>query len=41
MYERLKKLYENKQLSIKGLENAVHKGWITVDQQKTICKEVS
>ena len=38
MYERLKRLYGNGSIDKNGLEKAVTKGWITVEQKKKIIK---
>lgn len=36
MYERLKRLFEEKKLTAAGLANAVIVGWITAEQKKEI-----
>ena len=36
MFERLKRLYENGQLNQRGIENAVAKGWITLEEADEI-----
>ena len=36
MFERLKRLYESGQLNQRGIENAVAKGWITLEQADEI-----
>lgn len=36
LYNRLKKLYGEKRLTEKGLENAVAKGWITEEEKTEI-----
>lgn len=36
MFERLKKLYENGQITAEMLNTAIAKGWITAEQAKEI-----
>lgn len=38
MFERLKRLYDEKKITKKQLENAVAKGWITKEELKEIAK---
>lgn len=38
MYERLKRLYRNGEITESGLEKAVQKGWITEEQMNEIIK---
>ncbi len=38
MYERLKRLYRNGEITKSGLEKAVAKGWITEEQMNEIIK---
>ena len=38
MYERLKRLYRNGEITESGLEKAVTKGWITKEQMDEIIK---
>lgn len=38
MYERLKRLYHNSEITENGLEKAVQKGWITKEQMDEIIK---
>ena len=39
MFDRLKKLYDNKRLTQAGLKNAVKRGWITREEYETITGE--
>lgn len=36
MYEYLLKLWREGKISIKGLENALNKGWITIQEKESI-----
>lgn len=36
MYPTIERLYNNQQLDIQGVKNAVVKGWITAEEFKTI-----
>lgn len=36
MFETLKRLYQAKQINNDGLQNAVEKGWITVEEKAEI-----
>lgn len=38
MFERLKRLYRNGEITENGLEKAVQKGWITKEQMNEIIK---
>lgn len=38
MYERLKRLYRDGEITENGLEKAVKKGWITKEQMDEIIK---
>ncbi len=40
MYERIKRLYDSKALTLEGLKNAVAKGLISADEFKKISGEV-
>ena len=39
MFDRLKKLYDNKRLTKAELKNAVKRGWITWEEYETITSE--
>lgn len=39
MFDRLKKLYDNKRLTKAELKNAVKRGWITGEEYETITGE--
>lgn len=39
MFDRLKKLYDNKRLTKAGLKNAVKIGWITREEYEVITGE--